>query len=489
MNSKHNGKDDDVSDPESPRQSDDTQIADESRRDADPEMEGLSLYERKALLVNRELESQGMGKYQWAVFFLCGFGYLLDLLWAQAFGIVLAQIQQEFGFSDAQSGNLSTAFSAGLTAGAFFWGFIVDIIGRYYAFNFTVLVSSIFGICLGAPNTYNALLVLTAFVGVGIGGNIPIDTTIVLELLPTKKRWLLPALSIFQPIGVVICSALAFGLVPGNSCATDLKPCNQVAAGQQCCTKAMNYGWRYLFFTLGAITIFVFIIRFGVFRFQESPKFLLYRGKDEKALKTLQYIANYNKVACNLTLEDFSNLTNDDSSINSNDSSQKGKIVLGSGDKQQDMSAKEKLKLEGLRLKVLFASFPMAWLTICIWIIYMFDYWGFTIAGTYLPLILQREGNELGLSLKQTYLSYIYIYIFGLPGVLLGATIYKWRQLSMLVSSALFAAMLFTFTTVSNEPSYIGVSGLVYFFQSMFNAILYGSTPEFFPAPIRGKLY
>ena len=31
----------------------------------DPEMEGLTLYEKKALLVNRELDSHGMGKYQW----------------------------------------------------------------------------------------------------------------------------------------------------------------------------------------------------------------------------------------------------------------------------------------------------------------------------------------------------------------------------------------------------------------------------------------
>lgn len=49
----------------------------------DPELEGLSLYEKKALLVNRELDSHGMGRYQWYIFFLCGFGYLLDLLYAQ----------------------------------------------------------------------------------------------------------------------------------------------------------------------------------------------------------------------------------------------------------------------------------------------------------------------------------------------------------------------------------------------------------------------
>lgn len=33
----------------------------------DPEMDGLTLYEKKALLVNRELDSHGMGKYQWVI--------------------------------------------------------------------------------------------------------------------------------------------------------------------------------------------------------------------------------------------------------------------------------------------------------------------------------------------------------------------------------------------------------------------------------------
>ena len=68
----------------------------------DPELDGLTLYEKKALLVNRELDEHGMGKYQWYIFFLCGFGYLLDLLYAQAFGLVAPAIQQEFGFGGTE---------------------------------------------------------------------------------------------------------------------------------------------------------------------------------------------------------------------------------------------------------------------------------------------------------------------------------------------------------------------------------------------------
>lgn len=360
----------------------------------------------------------------------------------------------------------------------------MDIIGRYWAFNFTVLTSSIFGICLGAPNTYNALLVLTAFVGLGIGGNIPIDTTICLELLPMKNRWLLPTLSIFQPLGVVICSALAYAFIPGNSCAPDLESCHNVAAGQPCCSKAANWGWRYLMFTLGAITIFVFIARFVLFRFQESPKFLLYRGRDDKAVKVLQYIARYNKVQCHTTLETFQSLEKDDSSNGSG--VQQGKIVLGSGDQQNNLTFLQKVKLELIRLKVLFSTPSMAWLTVCVWIIYMFDFWGFTLAGYYLPYLIRAKSAAIGLTLQQTYRDYIFIYLFGFPGVLAGTTIYKWRRISMIISSGLFGAMLFTFSAVSTEGSYIGINGLVYFFQSMFNAILYGATPEFFPAPVRG---
>lgn len=59
-----------------------------------------------------------------------------------------------------------------------------NVVGRQYAFNLTVLITSIFGLCLGAPSNYSGILVLAAFVGFGVGGNIPIDTTITLEFLP-----------------------------------------------------------------------------------------------------------------------------------------------------------------------------------------------------------------------------------------------------------------------------------------------------------------
>ncbi|KAL8903965.1 MAG: hypothetical protein Q9207_003580 [Kuettlingeria erythrocarpa] len=460
-----------------------------------PDMDGLTLYEKKALLVNRELDSHGMGKYQWCIFFLCGMGYMIDLLYAQAFGLIAPALQQELGFSTPALGNIFSSFNAGLCAGAFVWGVLVDIIGRQYAFNCTVLITSVFGLCLGAPSNYNGILVLTAFVGFGVGGNIPIDTTITLEFLPQNRRFLLALLSIFQPLGVVVASGIAYGFVPQYACGTGglgadgepLEACSKVDAGQPCCDKASNMGWRYLMFTLGAICLSVFFLRFVVFRFQESPKYLLYRGKDEKAVEVLHNIAKFNGRQCDLTLEVLAALTEEDSSLGS---AETGKPVLGGGAEQTKSSFGDKVKIELARYKLLFANPLIARLTILVWITYMFDYWGFSIAGSLLPTILLEKNRAIEVSTAQTYRNYVIIYICGIPGVLLGALMYGvpliGRQWGMVISSALMGVSLFLFSAINTEASNVGINIMEYFFQSMFNAILYGWTPEAYPAPIRG---
>ncbi|MCJ1394821.1 hypothetical protein MMC18_007701 [Xylographa bjoerkii] len=467
----------------------------------DPELEGLTLYEKKAMLVNRELNSHGMGKYQWWIFFLCGFGYFLDLMWAQAFGLVATPLENELGFPANQYGNIFSAFSAGLTAGAFVWGVLVDIVGWYsglpdpptqkesdidYTFQ-----DDIFGLCLGAPSNYDGILVLTAFVGFGVGGNIPIDTTICLEFIPQNRRFLLALLSIFQPLGVVVTSGICYGFIPKYSCGllpdgTSLPSCNLVSAGTACCTKASNMGWRYSLFTLGAITLAAFLLRFVVFRFQESPKFLLYRGRDADAVKVLHHIAKFNGQQSEITLEMFNALTEDYASMHGGSDSP----VLGAGEKQTTSSFGSKVKLEFVRYKMLFANFTIARLTILVWITYVFDYWGFSVAGSFLPKILITKGHEINVSVGETYRNYIIIYTPGIVGVLLGACMYAipiiGRKWGMIISSALMGASLFLFAAVNSEASNIGFNMMEYFFQSMFNAILYGWTPEVFPAPIRG---
>lgn len=56
-------------------------------------------------------------------------------------------------------------------------------------------------------------------------------------------------------------------------------------------------------YIFSAITLFVFFLRFVAFHFQESPKFLVYRGEGSKVAKVLHYVARKNSRACGLILE------------------------------------------------------------------------------------------------------------------------------------------------------------------------------------------
>ncbi|KAK0130044.1 hypothetical protein ONS96_000582 [Cadophora gregata f. sp. sojae] len=463
----------------------------------DPKSEGLSLYEKKSLLINKEFNAMGMGKYQWYIWSLCGLGYFLDLLWAQAFGLIATPLQQELGFSSSELGNIFTAFNSGLCAGAFVWGTLVDIIGRRWAFNGTVLISCIFGLCLGAPNTYNAILVLTAFNGFGIGGNIPIDTTICLEFLPQNKRFLLALLSIFQPLGVVVCSGIAYGFIPKYSCAADLPSCrsSSLAPGEACCRKADNYGWRYLMFTLGGIALGVFLLRFVLFTFQESPKYLIGRGRDEDAMKVLHNVAKVNGYECRLSMDDFRALEASHGARSPSSPNGSGDAMLKDGvPGQTAVTAKppflQQIKNEFARIKILFSTSALTRLTILVWIIYAFDYWAFSVAGSFLPTILLRKNSKINVSVSETYRDYVIIYLPGIVGVALGSLMVYvpriGRKWAMVFSAAMMGISLFLFSTVNTQASNIGFNLMEYFFQSMFNAVLYGWTPEAFPAPVRG---
>ena len=108
----------------------------------------MTVFERKAALVNAEMDKFGMGRYQWCIWFLCGFGYFLDLAWAQGVGVLASAVYQEMGVASTHWGDIFSCSNAGLAVGALFWGIMVDIIGRKWAFNLTCLITSVFGMLL-----------------------------------------------------------------------------------------------------------------------------------------------------------------------------------------------------------------------------------------------------------------------------------------------------------------------------------------------------
>ncbi|BGO96171.1 hypothetical protein NBRC10512_006676 [Rhodotorula toruloides] len=452
----------------------------------------LTLYEKKSVLINREMDIMNrasfwkLGRYQ-----LCGFGYFLDLCWAQAFGLVSGALQQELGVPNNRIGDLSTAFSAGMTVGALFWGLAVDIIGRRWAFNMTCLISSVFGLLFASPSNFGALCFFASMIGLGVGGNIPIDATITLEFLPTNRRFLLCALSTFQPLGVVVASLVSWGLVPRYSCDTSYKACS--FPERPCCTKSSNMGWRYTMIVLGCITLGIFFLRFVLFTFYESPKFLLAKGKDEEAIDVLYKIAAFNRQPQpQLTIDDFRLLDKEYSERESITSDE----PLSSGPRQFTTGEMAKIRVKQAvgqfaHLKGFFATKRMIWVSVTLWIAYMSLFWSFSIAGGYLPLILRQKGIDTSAGLNETYRNYVVVYLPGVTATILGSFLMEipkvGRKWAMAFAAALMGTSLFLFATISSFAAYTGMNLLEYWAQSLYAALLYAFTPEAFPAPFRGS--
>jgi MFS family permease len=158
---------------------------------------------------------------------------------------------------------------------------------------------------------YGAICAIYLLSSIGLGGNIPIDATIALEYLPQNRRNLVALLSIWQPIGVVAASAIAWGTAAKYRCDPKLPSCHAVASSEACCTVSSNMGWRYELIILGCITLLIFFARFFIFPFYESPKFLLSVGKEAEAIEVLRKIAKFNRApGPTLTLKDFAAIEN-----------------------------------------------------------------------------------------------------------------------------------------------------------------------------------
>ncbi|RSH95498.1 hypothetical protein EHS25_000590 [Saitozyma podzolica] len=428
----------------------------------------------KAALINDEIDKFGFGKYQICIWFLCGFGYFLDLAWAK---------DQEMGVPAGKEGLIYTCANAGLAIGALGFGIITDIIGRKWAFQITCLITSVFGMLLAAPKyNYGAICGIYFLSSIGLGGNIPIDATIALEFLPQKRRAMVSLLSMWQPVGVVVASGIAYGTAAKYRCDTTLPACNAVADGEACCTVSMNMGWRYEYIIIGAMTLAVFAARFFIFKFYESPKFLLSKGKEQEAIDVLHKIAKFNgQPAPTLTVEMFREI---DRANGVDPDAEAGRshaknVVAGV------------IKSVG-HLKGLFFNKLELFIFALLALAYMGDYWSFNLAGSFLPIVLLKNNVSTGqTTVTDTYREYVYIYLPGVIGAILALFSVQMpllgRKWSLVLSAALQGLSMAMYTQVKTTAGYVGLNALEYIMQTYFNAVLYASAPELFDTTYRAS--
>src|SRR3981189_3520031 len=108
-------------------------------------------------VINSFLDKVGMGRYQWQLCVLCGFGWVADQMLLQMLAVNQPRVQAEFNIDGYRVGGITSSYFAGLATGATFWGYGADIWGRKIAFNLTLLTAGGFGTAMGGQMGYAAL--------------------------------------------------------------------------------------------------------------------------------------------------------------------------------------------------------------------------------------------------------------------------------------------------------------------------------------------
>ncbi|ROT41223.1 major facilitator superfamily transporter [Sodiomyces alkalinus F11] len=445
-------------------------------------------YELKSKLINKAIQDIGMGKYNWQLFVLCGFGWFADNLWMQGVSLTLPSLSAEFDIPEKTVRYTTSALFIGLCFGSFFWGIGSDILGRRLAFNCTLLITSIFGLMTSWAPTWGATCFLYAALGFGVGGNLPVDGALFLEFLPDASSSLLTLLSVWWPVGQLVSSILAWYYIANW-------PADE--------------GWRLFVFVVGLITLAMFAVRCFAFNLFESPKFLLSRGRQAEAIAVVHGIAYRNGTKTWLTEEVLNAVvggTDTDADMMDADAERSLAVTKN--------ALKDKLKnFSGARLRPLFQNKLLGLTTSLIWFCWTTIGMGYPLFNAFLPQYFARVSNPGGggggggdgasptppedgsvpALTPEIYRNYAITSVMGIPGALLAAYLVghesPWlgRRGTLAISTFVSAIFLFLFVELgTTATAQLFFSCVEAFTQNIMYGVLYAFTPEIFPGPVRG---
>ena len=186
-----------------------------------------------------------------------GLGWALDAMDVGLISFVIAALGQEWGLTATERSWIVSVGFVGMAIGASLGGLLADRIGRRQVFALTLLV---YGLATGASAAATGLamlIVLRFVVGLGLGAELPVASTLVSEYAPKKIRGrVVVILEAFWALGWIAAALIGYFVVPGDN------------------------GWRWAFL-IGMVPAFYAIyVRLGL---PESVRFLERTGRLDQA--------------------------------------------------------------------------------------------------------------------------------------------------------------------------------------------------------------
>lgn len=187
---------------------------------------------------------------------ISGTGWMFDAMDVGILSFVIAAISVEWHLSAAEMGWIGSVNSIGMAFGAFGFGLLADRIGRKNVFMMTLVLFSLASGLSALTTTLTVFLILRFFVGAGLGGELPVASTLVSESVSAKERGrVVVLLESFWAAGWLVAALLAYFIIP-------------------------EYGWRIALILTALPAFYAIYLRRNL---PDSPKFVE-EGKPKQSL-------------------------------------------------------------------------------------------------------------------------------------------------------------------------------------------------------------
>src|SRR6516164_5155773 len=212
-------------------------------------MELSSTHERHMIDVGQALDHGPFSSAQRQVVLLAAVSVIFDGLGSQLIGFAIPRMASDWHVPLSAFAAAVSAGLFGMSCGSACAGMLADRIGRRWAVIGSVLLFGIATCAVSLANSPSSVGWLRFVAGFGIGGALPISTTLVAEFTPSRLRaFAVTATIVCVPLGGMFAGVFAASILP-------------------------NYGWRALFFVGGAIPLLLCVVL--LFALPESPRFLV----------------------------------------------------------------------------------------------------------------------------------------------------------------------------------------------------------------------
>lgn len=207
------------------------------------------------------LERLPISWVHYRLLFIHGFGWLFDAMDVGIITFVLVALAKEWKLAPSQVGLIASAGLAGMFVGAAIAGPVADRWGRKAVFQLTLLVFAISTLLCALAWSVQSMVLFRFLVGVGLGGELPVVSSLLSEFVPGRYRGrFIVLLESFWAFGWLAAALVAFLIIPAH-------------------------GWRVAF-AIGAVPAFyVWIVRRSL---PESPRWLVGKGRTDEAEHVLQ---------------------------------------------------------------------------------------------------------------------------------------------------------------------------------------------------------